>query len=171
MLFRSDLLPWRRRLERVHLAGEGEVRGLGQVALGEPVVDLLDVQAVDGVADALGLRREGIDEPVDRQQPGVGAPDEVVDEGEAQARVLRAQGEAEAIQKVFDAIHAGDADEKVLAYQYLQALPSIANGTANKVWVVPAELTTAMQNLSGAFRASPAGAPVEPTGGHSAEPA
>ena len=73
-------------------------------------------------------------------------------EGDAQAQVLRADGEAQAIQKVFDAIHAGNPDEKVLAYQYLQQLPSIANGTANKVWVVPAELTRAMDSLSSAFR-------------------
>jgi hypothetical protein len=39
----------------------------------------------------------------------------------------------------------------VLAYQYIQALPSIASGTANKVWVVPAELTKAMENLGSAF--------------------
>jgi regulator of protease activity HflC (stomatin/prohibitin superfamily) len=74
-------------------------------------------------------------------------------EGDAQARVLRAQGEAEAIQKVFDAIHAGDADEKVLAYQYLQALPTLANGTSNKVWIVPAELSKAMEHLGSAFNA------------------
>jgi regulator of protease activity HflC (stomatin/prohibitin superfamily) len=72
-------------------------------------------------------------------------------EGEAQARVLRAEGESEAIQRVFEAIHKGDADDKVLAYQYLQSLPLIANGTASKVWVLPAELSGAMQALSGAF--------------------
>jgi regulator of protease activity HflC (stomatin/prohibitin superfamily) len=72
-------------------------------------------------------------------------------EGEAQSAILRAEGEAQAIQKVFDAIHAGDADEKVLAYQYIQSLPSIANGTANKVWVIPAELSKAMETLGNAF--------------------
>src|SRR5512134_2791791 len=41
-------------------------------------------------------------------------------EGDAQAKVLRADGEAQAIQKVFDAIHAGNPDQKLLAYQYLQ---------------------------------------------------
>jgi regulator of protease activity HflC (stomatin/prohibitin superfamily) len=72
-------------------------------------------------------------------------------QGDAEARVLRAQSEAEAIHKVFEAIHVGDADEKVLAYQYIQALPAIASGTANKVWIVPAELTKAMEGLSSAF--------------------
>lgn len=74
-------------------------------------------------------------------------------EGDARARVLRAEAEAEAINRVFTAIHSADADEQVLAYQYLQALPHIANGTANKVWVVPAELSRAMDSLGRAFGA------------------
>ena len=73
-------------------------------------------------------------------------------EGDARARVLRAEAEAEAIARVFGAIHAADADEQVMAYQYLQQLPNIANGTANKVWVVPAELSSAMDGLGKAFR-------------------
>jgi regulator of protease activity HflC (stomatin/prohibitin superfamily) len=72
-------------------------------------------------------------------------------EGDAQAAVLRAQGEAEAIAKVFQAIHTADPDEKVLAYQYLQQLPAIANGTASKVWVIPAELSGAAEKIAKAF--------------------
>jgi regulator of protease activity HflC (stomatin/prohibitin superfamily) len=72
-------------------------------------------------------------------------------EGDARARVLRAEGESEAIAKVFLAIHEGNADQTVLAYQYLQQLPYIANGTANKVWVIPAELSKAMGVLGAAF--------------------
>jgi regulator of protease activity HflC (stomatin/prohibitin superfamily) len=72
-------------------------------------------------------------------------------EGDAQAAVLRAQGEAEAIQKVFNAIHEADPDDKVLAYQYLQQLPAIANGTASKVWVIPAELSGAAEKIARAF--------------------
>jgi regulator of protease activity HflC (stomatin/prohibitin superfamily) len=84
-------------------------------------------------------------------------------EGDAQARILRADGEAKAIQKVFDAIHAGDADEKVLAYQYIQALPTIAQGTANKVWVIPVELTRAMEHLGTAFTRGDTAAPAPST--------
>jgi regulator of protease activity HflC (stomatin/prohibitin superfamily) len=80
-------------------------------------------------------------------------------EGDAAARVLRAQGEAEAIAKVFDAIHAGDPDEKVLAYQYLQALPLIANGSSSKVWVLPAELSRVMAQLGQAFDSTKDGPP------------
>ena len=72
-------------------------------------------------------------------------------EGDAQAAVLRAQGEAEAIAKVFQAIHEANPDEKVLAYQYLQQLPAIANGTASKVWVIPAELSGAAEKIARAF--------------------
>ena len=70
-------------------------------------------------------------------------------EGDAQAAVLRADGEAQAIQKVFDAIHAGDPDQKLLAYQYLQMLPKIAQGDSNKVWIVPSELGEALKGIGG----------------------
>ena len=73
-------------------------------------------------------------------------------EGDAQAAVLRANGEAAAIKLVFDAVHAADPDEKVLAYQYLQQLPAIANGTASKVWVIPAELSGGVESIMKAFK-------------------
>jgi regulator of protease activity HflC (stomatin/prohibitin superfamily) len=72
-------------------------------------------------------------------------------EGDKQAAVLRAQGEAEAIQTVFAAIHRGNPDEKLLAYQYLQTLPKISEGSANKLWIIPSEFTEALKNVSGAF--------------------
>jgi regulator of protease activity HflC (stomatin/prohibitin superfamily) len=73
-------------------------------------------------------------------------------EGDAQAAILRADGEAEAIKKVFGAVNAADANEKVLAYQYLQQLPVIANGTASKIWVIPAELSGGIEQIMKAFR-------------------
>src|SRR5690349_6320354 len=60
-------------------------------------------------------------------------------EADRQARILRAQGEGQAIQTVFQAIHDGQPDQSLLAYQYLQMLPKIAEGDANKVWIVPSE--------------------------------
>ena len=65
---------------------------------------------------------------------------------------MRAEGEASAIQTVFDAIHRADPDPKLLAYQYLQALPQIANSPSNKLWIVPAELSSAVSQLGQAFR-------------------
>ena len=70
-------------------------------------------------------------------------------EADAKAAVLRAQGEAQAIETVFGAIHAGDPDPKLLAYQYLQTLPQIAKGDANKLWIVPSELGEALKGLGG----------------------
>src|SRR6266699_2119497 len=58
-------------------------------------------------------------------------------EGQRQAAILQAEGQAKAIDTVFRAIHEGDADPKLLAYQYLQMLPQIAQGDANKVWIIP----------------------------------
>ncbi|WP_062078619.1 SPFH domain-containing protein [Demequina globuliformis] len=72
-------------------------------------------------------------------------------EGEAQAAILNAEGEARAILQVFDAIHQGDADSKLLAYQYLQVLPEIAKTDSNKVWFVPTEFTGALKSISAAF--------------------
>src|SRR3954469_23347069 len=72
-------------------------------------------------------------------------------DGDRQARILQAEGQAKAIRTVFDAIHTSNPSQKVLAYQYLQALPQIANGTANKVWIVPTELSRALDGLGGAL--------------------
>jgi regulator of protease activity HflC (stomatin/prohibitin superfamily) len=73
-------------------------------------------------------------------------------EGDAQAAVLRAEGEAEAVAKIFKAVHAGKIDSDILAYLYMQQLPQIANGTANKVWMLPAELSGAIEKITAAFR-------------------
>ena len=82
-------------------------------------------------------------------------------EGDEQAAVLRAEGEAEAIQTVFDAIHTGDADDKLLAYQYLQTLPKIAEGESNKLWIIPSEFTEALKGISEGFFAGVASLPAK----------
>jgi regulator of protease activity HflC (stomatin/prohibitin superfamily) len=73
-------------------------------------------------------------------------------QGEREAAILRAEGEAKAIITVFSAIHEGAPDPALLAYQYLQTLPLIAASESSKVWVVPSELTAALQGLSTAFK-------------------
>jgi regulator of protease activity HflC (stomatin/prohibitin superfamily) len=72
-------------------------------------------------------------------------------EGEKQSAILRAEGQAQAISTVFSSIHANDPDPKLLAYQYLQTLPQLAQGPGNTVWMVPSELTSALKMLSSAF--------------------
>ncbi len=53
---------------------------------------------------------------------------------------------------MFKAIHDADADDRVLAYQYIQQLKEIANGQASKIWVIPAELSGAAQKIAVAFK-------------------
>ncbi|MFD0481038.1 SPFH domain-containing protein [Kineococcus sp. GCM10028916] len=74
-------------------------------------------------------------------------------EGSAQAAILESQGQAKAITQVFDAIHRGDPDPKLLAYQYLQMLPKIAEGSSNKLWIVPSELNDALKGFGNMFTA------------------
>ncbi|HEY8370617.1 MAG TPA: SPFH domain-containing protein [Thermodesulfobacteriota bacterium] len=72
-------------------------------------------------------------------------------QGQREAQILNAEGQAKAIETVFDAIHRGNADPKLLAYQYLQVLPQIAQGESNKVWIIPSEFTAALGKLSEAI--------------------
>jgi len=73
-------------------------------------------------------------------------------EGQAKAIVIKADAEAEAVQRVFDAVRTANLDEKMLAYQYLEQLPVIANGTASKIWLLPSELSGAIEKIASAFR-------------------
>ncbi|MFT4009819.1 MAG: SPFH domain-containing protein [Nocardioidaceae bacterium] len=76
-------------------------------------------------------------------------------EADKQAAILRAQGEGQAIQNVFQAIHDGQPDQSLLAYQYLQMLPKIAEGQANKLWVIPSEIGKALEGLGSAISQIP----------------
>ena len=80
-------------------------------------------------------------------------------EGDRQGQILRAEGQSEAIGTVFQAIHDGNADPQVLAYQYLQTLPQLAQAEGNTFWVIPSEVTSALRTLSTAF-----GGPAEGAG-------
>jgi regulator of protease activity HflC (stomatin/prohibitin superfamily) len=84
-------------------------------------------------------------------------------EGQKQAEILRAEGQSKAIENVFEAIHNGNADPKLLAYQYLQTLPQIAQGESNKVWIIPSEFTQALGRLGSVIPAPDEREP--PTGG------
>jgi regulator of protease activity HflC (stomatin/prohibitin superfamily) len=69
-------------------------------------------------------------------------------EGERAARYLAAQGQAKAIETTFNAIHDARPDPALLAYQYLQTLPQIAQGESNKMWIVPSEFSRALDGLA-----------------------
>ncbi|OBF88213.1 hypothetical protein A5790_25055 [Mycobacterium sp. 852002-51152_SCH6134967] len=91
-------------------------------------------------------------------------------QGERAAAYLQAQGQAKAIEKTFAAIKAGRPTPEMLAYQYLQTLPQMAKGEANKVWLVPSDFGSALQGFTkllgapgedGVFRYTPS--PVDDT--------
>jgi regulator of protease activity HflC (stomatin/prohibitin superfamily) len=85
-------------------------------------------------------------------------------EGQRTSAILKAEGEAKAIETVFGAIHAGAPDQALLSYQYLQMLPQLAQGEANKVFVIPGEFSQALANLGGtvARAVNPPAPAVEP---------
>jgi len=72
-------------------------------------------------------------------------------QGQREAQILQAEGQSKAIETVFQAIHEGKPDPTLLAYQYLQVLPQIADGDSNKVWIIPSEFTEALGALRGAL--------------------
>jgi regulator of protease activity HflC (stomatin/prohibitin superfamily) len=73
-------------------------------------------------------------------------------EGAKTAAILRAEGDSKAIETVFQAIHDGRPDQELLSYQYLQMLPQLAQGPANKIFVIPSEFTQALGNLGSAIQ-------------------
>jgi regulator of protease activity HflC (stomatin/prohibitin superfamily) len=68
-------------------------------------------------------------------------------DGEAKARVIAADAEATAVMRIYEGLRSADPQPNELAHRYLQALPEVAQGEANKVWIVPAELTGAMARI------------------------
>ena len=109
------------------------------------------VLAAEGAKQSAILTAEG-----DRQASVLRARGEaeatvVRAEADATAQAARARGEAQAISTVFRAIHEGNPDQRLLAYKYLETLPEIAQGSANKLWIVPSELGKALEGLGGLF--------------------
>ncbi len=116
------------------LNAEGQRESAIQTAEGQKAAQVL---AAEGAKTAAILAAEA-----DRQSRILRA------EGERAARYLSAQGQAKAIETTFGAIHAAKPDAALLAYQYLQTLPQIAQGDANKMWIVPSEFSKALEGLS-----------------------
>jgi regulator of protease activity HflC (stomatin/prohibitin superfamily) len=83
-------------------------------------------------------------------------------EGAKQAAILRAEGESKAIDTVFQAIHDGQPDDRLLQYQYLRMLPQLAQGDANKVFVIPSEFTSALNRIAGRLGEGEPDAPPAP---------
>jgi regulator of protease activity HflC (stomatin/prohibitin superfamily) len=90
-------------------------------------------------------------------------------EGEKQATMLQAEGQAKAIETVFGAIHEGKPDAELLAYQYLQMLPQIAQGESNKLWIIPSDLQQTIGRVAGAVKELGTATPPATTDGQQPE--
>ncbi|HEU4361881.1 MAG TPA: SPFH domain-containing protein [Mycobacterium sp.] len=136
------------------LTAEGQREAAIKQAEGQKQAEIL---TAEGAKQAAILAAEA-----DRQSTMLRA------QGERAAAYLQAQGQAKAIEKTFAAIKAARPTPELLAYQYLQILPEMAKGEANKVWVVPSDFGSALQGFTkllgapgddGVFRYQPS--PVE----------
>jgi regulator of protease activity HflC (stomatin/prohibitin superfamily) len=84
-------------------------------------------------------------------------------EGEKQARALRAEGEAEALRRIFTtAAEAGIDPSAMLGYKYLETLPQVAAGDANKLLLMPTGASDAMGAVAGLGAAFAEGAAATP---------
>jgi regulator of protease activity HflC (stomatin/prohibitin superfamily) len=71
-------------------------------------------------------------------------------EGDRQSRALRARGEAEALEHVFDMVKkANILPSDMLGYKYLEALPAVAAGDANKLLLLPSGASDGMGAVAG----------------------
>ena len=109
------------------------------------------ILTAEGIKQSQILTAEGEKQGAILKAEGAREAQILASQAERQSQILEAEGQAIAIQTVFAAIHAGDADEKLLAYQYLQMLPQIADGASNKLWIIPSEFTQALAKVAGSM--------------------
>ena len=71
-------------------------------------------------------------------------------EGDRRPASCAPQGEAEALQRVFDTVREPGIDPtNMLGYKYLDVLPAVSAGEANKLLVLPAGAAEAMGAVAG----------------------
>ena len=109
------------------------------------------ILSAEGAKQAAILTAEGEKQAAVLRARGEAEAEVVRAEADATAQAARARGQAQAIATVFRAIHEGNPDQRLLAYKYLEMLPELAQGSANKMWIVPSELGKALEGLGGFF--------------------
>jgi regulator of protease activity HflC (stomatin/prohibitin superfamily) len=109
------------------------------------------ILSAEGAKQSAILTAEGEKQAAVLRATGEAEATVVRAEADATAQAARARGQAQAISTVFRAIHEGNPDQRLLAYQYLQMLPQIAQGDANKLWIVPSELGKALEGMGSFF--------------------
>jgi regulator of protease activity HflC (stomatin/prohibitin superfamily) len=95
-----------------------------------------DINKAEGHKRAAILKAEGAAEAV-----------RMTADAEKYRQVTVAEGESQAILNVFSAIHEGKPDDKLITLKYLEMLPSLAQGDANKIFL-PYEASGIISALS-----------------------
>jgi hypothetical protein len=116
----------------------------------------------EGAKQSAILTTEGEKQAAVLRARGEAEAEVVRAEADATAAAARARGQAQAIATVFRAIHEGNPDQRLLAYKYLEMLPELAQGSANKMWIVPSELGKALEGVGGFFGTATAAAAAPP---------
>jgi regulator of protease activity HflC (stomatin/prohibitin superfamily) len=109
------------------------------------------ILSAEGAKQSAILTAEGEKQAAVLRAAGQAEATVVLADADSTAQAARARGQAQAISTVFRAIHEGNPDQRLLAYQYLQMLPQIAQGDANKLWIVPSELGKALEGMGSFF--------------------
>lgn len=102
----------------------------------------------EGTKQAAILSAEGTKQAAILEAEGRATAIERVADAEKYQKLTVAEGEGQAIERVFGAIHNGNPTNDLLAVKYLEALGTIANGQATKVFL-PLETTGVLGSIGG----------------------
>ena len=101
----------------------------------------------EAIRQAEITKAEGMKQAAILEAEGIAAAVQKKADAEKYRRMTVAAGEAEAIARVFNAIHEGKPDEKLITLKYLEMLPKLADGKANKIFL-PYEASGIISSLA-----------------------
>ena len=105
-----------------------------------------EITRAEGEKQSAILEAEGIKQESILRAQGEAEAIQAVADAERYRQDTVAQGEAEAIRSVYQAIHDGDPTPDLIAIKYLEALGTVADGQATKIFL-PAEMSSTMGSL------------------------
>ncbi|MDA0371793.1 MAG: SPFH/Band 7/PHB domain protein [Actinomycetota bacterium] len=107
-----------------------------------------EITRAEGEQQAAILRAEAVRQQQILEAEGEAAAIRALAEAEKFKQITEAEGEAEAIRSVYSAIHDGDPTNDLIAIKYLEALGTIANGQATKIFV-PSDMSNVLASIGG----------------------